>query len=84
MIKLPKDFRAVARKLAETNKAYTSVKDAEKLLAGVLGQLRSDGRTESITTGGFMMRKDGEGCIEIWINPSVAWSDDVKQNWTEQ
>lgn len=78
-------LRALARELAAVHgTVYPTVKDAEKTLRRAVAQLRSCADTASVTTGGFMIRRDGEGYIEFWVSPAVVWRDTVKQNWLSE
>lgn len=81
-MKLPKAFAAFAPALAAANPvAFDSAEAALDKLSSVYKHLRSDQDIESTTTCGFMMKRDGDGGIELWILPTICWPEAGGRNY---
>lgn len=56
---------------ALNSKANKNAADARVMLSDMWNRITLNTDISSISTGGFTLRRDGEGEIELWINPSL-------------
>ena len=81
-MRLPKAFAAFAPALAAANpSAFEDEADALHCLKRSYEHMRKYPEVESTTTGGFMMKRDGDDAIELWISPTICWPDAGGRNY---
>lgn len=67
--------RAAAGLAAANPSAFPTAQAAYNSLRADLKYLRANSRVMSTSTGGYMLTKDAEGDIELWIMPGFAFKD---------
>ena len=70
---LPKEFARHAADLAKANpKAFPSEAAALESMSKSYNDMFFHD-AEAVSTGGYLFRFDGDGDVELWVSPSVAF-----------